>query len=345
MSESNEQVQAEELVNNIELESDHSKEDKFFGVKTEISTEKPEVEVEVVDDTPQEDRRPPKQETAEESVDDETLDKEISDYSERAGKRISKIKYEYHEERRAKEAALRENSEAVNRLKTMMAENERLKAMVDQGGEALNKQALNNAQWAKYNAQAQFKKAYDEGDADEMAKAQELLSRATLAEQQASNYAETLQKQVPMPEQPQEQQLDPEMQAWSSKNTWFMNNSNPQHRAMTAYAMAIDAELQTNGIDPATQSEKYYSEVDKGMKEKYPQFFGATAVEPLQEQTQEVIHQEEAPKRQPSNVVAPATRSTGKKPRSIRLTQTQVRLAKQLGISPEQYANQLIQES
>ena len=104
-----------------------SKEDKFFGVKTEISTDKPEVEVEVVDDTPQEDRRPPKQETAEEPVDDETLDKEISDYSERAGKRISKIKYEYHEERRAKEAALRENTEAVNRLKTMMAENERLK--------------------------------------------------------------------------------------------------------------------------------------------------------------------------------------------------------------------------
>ena len=124
-----------------------------------------------------------------------------------------------------------------------------------------------------------------------------------------------------------------------------MNNSNPQHRAMTAYAMAIDAELQANGVDPATQSEKYYSEVDKGMRAKYPQFFGVTPEEPVREQTQEVIHQEETPKRQPSNVVAPATRSTGKKPRSIRLTQTQVRLAKQLGISPEQYANQLIQES
>ena len=120
MSDSNEQVQAEDLVDNIELESNHSKEDKFFGVKTEISTEKPDVKVEVINDIPEEDRRPPKQETKEEPVDDETLDKEISDYSERAGKRISKIKYEYHEERRAKEAAQRESNEAVNRLKTMM---------------------------------------------------------------------------------------------------------------------------------------------------------------------------------------------------------------------------------
>jgi len=347
MSESNQEVQADDLVDNMEVESTQSNEDKFFGVKTVIGEPDPEVAVEVVDDTPEEDQRPPKQKTKEEPVDDETVDKEISDYSERAGKRISKIKYEYHEERRAKEAALRESNEAVNRLKTMMAENERLKAMVDKGGEALNTQALNNAQWAKQNAQAQFKKAYDEGDADQMAQAQETLAKATMAEQQASNYAQSIQKQVvddmPTPDITQ-QKLDPDMEAWSKKNTWFMNNSNPDHSEMTAFALVIDKRLKNQGIDPATQAKEYYDTVDVEMKKQYPQFFGVTPQESVAPIEQPVQH-EETPKRQPSNVVAPATRSTGKKPRSIRLTQTQVRIAKQLGISPEQYANQLIQES
>ena len=343
MSENNQEVQAEDLVDNLEVESTQSNEDKFFGVKTTIIKEKPEVEVEVVDDRPEADQRPARQETAEQPADDEAVDKEISDYSKRAGERINKIKYEYHEERRAKESALRESNEAVNRLKTMMSENERLKAMVDQGGEALNKQALNNAQWAKHNAQAQFKSAYDEGDADKMAQAQETLAKATMAEQQASNYAQSLQQQVAqsIPEQPQaqpQQKLDPDMEAWSQKNTWFMNNSNRDHQEMTAYAMAVDTRLKNRGIDPATQAKEYYSGVDQAMQKEYPQFFGVASPE-------SEVQYEETPKRQPSNVVAPATRSTGKKPRSIRLTQTQVRIAKQLGISPEQYANQLIQES
>ena len=341
MSENNQEVQAEDLVDNLEVESTQSNEDKFFGVKTTIIKEKPEVEVEVVDDRPEADQRPARQETAEQPADDEAVDKEISDYSKRAGERINKIKYEYHEERRAKESALRESNEAVNRLKTMMAENQRLKAMVDQGGEALNKQALNNAQWAKQNAQAQFKSAYDEGDADKMAQAQEVLAKATLAESQSANYAQSLQKQVadkmPAPEV-QQQKLDPEMEAWSKKNTWFMNNSSQDHREMTAYALAMDARLKNQGIDPLSQPKEYYDSVDVEMKKQYPQFFGVTSNE-------EPVQHEATPKRQPSNVVAPATRNSGKKPRSIRLTQTQVRIAKQLGISPEQYANQLIQES
>ena len=346
MSESNQEVQAKDLIDNTEVESTQSQEDKFFGVKTVITKQDPELKVEIINDTPSEDQRPARQETIEKPADDETVDKEISDYSERAGKRISKIKYEYHEERRAKEAALRESNEAVNRLKTMMAENQRLKAMVDQGGEALNQQALNNAQWAKQNAQAQFKKAYDEGDADQMAQAQETLAKATIAESQSANYAQSIQKQVadkmPTPEI-QQQKLDPDMEAWSKKNTWFMGTDS-NHREMTSYAMAIDQSLKNRGVDPATQSEKYYAEVDVEMRNRFPQFFGVTTQEPVARIEPEVQH-EETPKRQPSNVVAPATRSTGKKPRSIRLTQTQVRIAKQLGISNEQYANQLIQES
>jgi len=316
-----------------------SQENKFFGVKTEINTSKPELEIEVVDDRPEEDRREKKITTEEIDINDDSLDQEISDYSKRAGERINKIKYEYHEERRAKETALRENQEAVHRLKTMMTENEKLQAMVNQGGEALNKQALNNAQWAKHNAQSEFKKAYDEGDADKMVEAQELLAKATYAEQQSSGYAQSVQNKInenkPVEEAPK-RQLDPDMQEWSNKNTWFMGTDS-NHREMTSYAMAIDQSLKNKGIDPATKSKEYYKQVDVEMRNRFPQFFGVDS------NTQQFV--EETPKRQPANVVAPASRNSGKKPRSIRLTQSQVAIAKKLGITPESYANQLIRES
>ena len=337
-----------EIINeepNIPQTVPQSQEDKFFGQTTEINNEIPEgLEVEIINDTPEEDRRPKKAEDTTPEVDDEAVDKEISDYSKKAGDRIAKIKYEYHEERRAKEAASRESKEAIARLQTLMSENQRLQTMVDQGGEVLNKQAHNNALWAKQNASIEFKKAYEEGDADGMTKAQEALSKATLAEQQSPNMAQTLQNQIAsnMPQQApiaQQQQVDPDMQAWAQKNPWFMG-SEPVHQEMSSYAMYLDQSLQAKGIDPASKSQEYYSEVDKEMRQKFPTFFGVTSTNETE------MFQGETPKRQPSTVVASATRDSGnKKPTQIRLSQTQVKLARQLGISPEQYANQLLRES
>ena len=322
-----------------------TQEDQFFGKQTEIDNKiSDDLEVTIIDDTPQEDRRPAKADDASPEVDDDVVDKEIADYSKRAADRISKIKYEYHEERRAKEAAARESKEAVARLQTMMSENQRLQAMVEQGGEVLNKQAHNNALWAKQNAQAEFKKAYEEGDADAMTKAQEMIARATLAEQQSTNMAQNVQAQVikNMPVQKQaepKQELDPEMKEWSSKNPWFMSTV-PEHQEMSSYALTIDQRLRNQGINPEEDSQKYYAEVDKNMRNEYPNFFGVQV-----DQTAEVVSEAGTTKRQPSTVVASATRDSGnKKPSQVRLTQTQVKLARQLGISPEQYANQLLKE-
>ena len=322
-----------------------TQEDQFFGKQTEIDNKiSDDLEVTIVDDTPQEDRRPAKAEDASPEVDDDVVDKEIADYSKRAADRISKIKYEYHEERRAKEAAARESKEAIARLQTMMSENQRLQAMVEQGGEVLNKQAHNNALWAKQNAQAEFKKAYEEGDADAMTKAQEMIARATLAEQQSTNMAQSVQAQVikNMPVQKQaepKQELDPEMKEWSSKNPWFMSTV-PEHQEMSSYALTIDQRLRNQGVMPEKDAQKYYAEVDRYMRNEYPNFFGVQV-----EQTADAVYETGAQKRQPSTVVASATRDSGnKKPSQIRLTQTQVKLARQLGISPEQYANQLLKE-
>ena len=337
-----------EIINeepNFEGVVPQTQEDQFFGKQTEIDNKIPDdLEVTIIDDTPEEDRRPAKADDASPEVDDDVVDKEIADYSKRAADRISKIKYEYHEERRAKEAAARESKEAVARLQTMMSENQRLQAMVEQGGEVLNKQAHNNALWAKQNAQAEFKKAYEEGDADAMTKAQEMIARATLAEQQSNNMAENVQAEVTknMPvQQPatQQQELDPDMKAWSSKNPWFMSTV-PEHQEMSSYALTIDQRLRNQGINPEEDSQKYYAEVDKNMRNEYPNFFGVQV-----DQTAEVVSEAGTTKRQPSTVVASATRDSGnKKPSQVRLTQTQVKLARQLGISPEQYANQLLKE-
>ena len=317
-------------------------EDKFFGVKTEIQkTDDSDLKVEVVDEDAV---IPEPKQTTEKPVDDETLDKEISDYSERAGKRINQIKYEYHEERRAKESALKEKEEAIKQLKTLMHDNQRLQQIVAEGGKVVNEQAKNNAQFAKLSAQAKYKRAYDEGDAEAMAQAQAELTKATLAEQQAPNYATAMQQQIVanMPEQQVQQPTpDPDMQAWAQKNPWFMS-PDPAHKEMTSFAMFLDQKLQASGVDPATQSQKYYAEIDAGMRSQYPNFFGVTQASV--ETTPELPIEE---KRQPANVVAPASRKSGsnKNPRNVRLTQTQVKLARQLGISPEQYARQLLKDS
>tara|TARA_R100000231_G_scaffold63236_1_gene51335 strand:+ start:1137 stop:2174 length:1038 start_codon:yes stop_codon:yes gene_type:complete len=317
-------------------------EDKFFGVKTEIQkTDDSDLKVEVVDEDAV---IPEPKQTTEKPVDDETLDKEISDYSERAGKRINQIKYEYHEERRAKESALKEKEEAIKQLKTLMHDNQRLQQIVAEGGKVVNEQAKNNAQFAKLSAQAKYKRAYDEGDAEAMAQAQAELTKATLAEQQAPNYATAMQQQIVanMPEQQVQQPTpDPDMQAWAQKNPWFMS-PDPAHKEMTSFAMFLDQKLQASGVDPATQSQKYYAEIDAGMRSQYPNFFGVTQASV--ETTPELPIEE---KRQPANVVAPASRNSGsnKNPRNVRLTQTQVKLARQLGISPEQYARQLLKDS
>ena len=109
---------------------------------------------------PEEDRRPPKVETEEPvAVDDDTVDAEITDYSKRAGDRINKLKYEYHEERRAKEGAQKQAEEATKRLKTLLTDNQRLQQLVSQGSEVLNEQAVANAQFAKQSATDKFKKA------------------------------------------------------------------------------------------------------------------------------------------------------------------------------------------
>ena len=321
-----------------------SSEDKFFGVTTEINSElSDEIEVQVVDDVVEE-----KPKSKNDKVDNDEVDAEISNYSQRASDRINEIKYQYHEERRAKETSEQIAQEAAQRLQTVMQENQRLQQMVEQGGNVLNQTAYNNALWAKQSATEKYKKAYDEGDAEAMAQAQELLSKATLAEQQAGQTAQQVQNHIiqSMPVEPTQniaqpkKNLDPDMDKWARQNPWFMGQE-PFQQEMTAYALAIDVSLRNEGILPENNPDEYYSSVDRSMKERFPKFFGVQ-----QESDSEMVVDSGTPRRQPQTVVASATRDSGnKKPTQIRLNKAQVALARQLGITPEQYANQLLKEA
>tara|TARA_R100000544_G_scaffold32731_2_gene19114 strand:- start:838 stop:1902 length:1065 start_codon:yes stop_codon:yes gene_type:complete len=342
--------QYQEPENEIVQEEPSSQEDKFLGIKnTVVSNEEAvDFDVEIIDDRPEQDRKIPRSEEQRES-DQSDLEKEIDDVDERVKKRIGKLKYEWHEERRAKEAAEKIRDESVNYAKQQAEENRRLQALVQRGESALMQQVKAKAEAQLASAKESHKKAYETGDTDqitdatqEMLKAQQELKvaddhfvRQRVQEQQApqqQNFQQ--QQQQPIPQQ-QPQTIDPKAVAWLKVNSWFGSDD---QKEMTALAYGIHETLVTKeGVSP--QSDQYYQEVDKRMRVRFPDYFG---VENSNEDSNLVT--ETVTPRNTQSVVAPSTRNNGSKPRKVQLTSTQVSLAKRLGISPERYAKELIKE-
>lgn len=328
----------------------HSKEEKFFGVKTTFEKEPKvestdELQVEVIDDRPAEDRRPPKVKTATNGVEEE-----IDGISEKVQKRIDKIKYDYHEERRAKEASEKLRDEAVGYAQKIQDENKRLSALINKGEEALLGQISAKATAELEQGKAEFKEAYEAGDTDKMLAANEKILSAQVDAKSANEKLNYYQQQTearqqlqqqqnfaqqPQPVQQQHTPPDPKAIEWLQKNTWF---GNKEHKDMTGYAYGLHETLiQNEGIYPTT--DQYYQEVDKRMRQRFPEFFGEEEVPVGNEQVVETVIS-----KKPSNVVAPATRNNGAMPRKVQLTGTQVALARRLGLTPEQYAKQVAKE-
>ena len=125
-------------------------------------------------------------------------------------------------------------------------------------------------------------------------------------------------------------QVDPKAEAWREKNTWFGVDEE-----MTALALGLHEKLVRSGVDPNT--DEYYRRVDETMRKRFPEAFD-DAEEDEQPQTKQA--QKPARTNKPATVVAPVTRGTA--PRQVRLTPTQVAIAKKLGLSNEQYARELM---
>lgn len=281
-------------------------------------------EIEIEDDTPPEDRgRKPSDPEFVESLEKD----ELEEYSEAAKKKISQFKKVMHDERRAKEAAMREHEEAIELARRVLQENQALKQRLNTGEEQLvssyKEAALKEVEMAK----REYREAYEAGDTDRIVNAQEQLTEAKMKVQQAERFIpqrNSLQEQenaVQIPQQQQQRpQKDAKAESWRESNSWF-----GQDEEMTSLALGVHEKLvKDNGMAYATTDE-YYKRIDATMRKRFPEYFN-----------EEV----EVETRKPSNVVAPATRSTSSK--RVKLKQSQVNLAKKLGLTPEQYAQELI---
>ena len=311
-----------------------SSEEKFLGIKSQIGTKpdedveaQAEIDIEVVDETPEEDKRPKEQK---DKTDYESVDQEIAGVGKRAKQRIDKLKYDFHQERRKKEQSAKLRDEAIGYAQRVKAENDRLNRLVSDGQQYLGKQAEERAAFATQAAQQKYKEAYEQGNTEEMVKAQEALTRATMDSASAEQFnaqipEEPLPQQQYVPQRPQVPAPDEDAVAWQAKNQWF--GSDPE---MTSFAYGIHEKLvRQENVDP--KSEDYYTRIDKRMKEVFPDYFGMEKGQPPTTTSQ-------------SSVVAPATRNNSARPRKVQLTATQVSLAKRLGLTPKQYANQLIKD-
>jgi hypothetical protein len=282
----------------------------------EVDTDDDDFEVEVVDDTPKADRG----RRASEPPTDVT-DEELEDYSDKVRKRIQHFSKGYHDERRAKEEALRERQELERVTQQLMEENKKLKGNVNKNQTALLEQAKKNAAIETEGAKRAYKEAYESGDSDAVLEAQEKLTNAKIKSDRLANFKLPALQETETPVQTQVEQTAPAVQVderaanWQKNNSWFGSDDE-----MTSLALGLHNKLVKQGVSP--QSDEYYETIDSRMRQVFPDNF-----------------EDAEPKRKKAQVVAPATRSTA--PKKVTLTRTQVQIAKRLGLTPEQYAKQV----
>lgn len=289
------------------------------------------VKVEVVDDTPPEDRdvEPFNEEVLQEL---ETADDD-AEYSHKIRAKFKKYKKAWHDERRAKEAAFREQQEALSMAQQILDENKRLKSMLHSGEKELIDTYQTSAELELDKAKRSYREAYDSGDTDKLLEAQEEMMRAQLKLDKAKNFKPTVAESSGVdvktrPVQPQPvAQMDPKVAAWVSQNKWFVD---PNKRRMRRYAEGFHEELINLYGDAFVGTDEYFKEIDKEVRQRFPEEFADKAVK----------NGEEKPRTRLSTVVAPAKRSTSSK--RIVLTKTQMALAKKYNLTPEQYAREVM---
>lgn len=305
----------------IEVEGNALEFESAEASKKAAEKSEKEVEIEVVDDVPAKDRNRKASEPP-----DEVTDEELEGYSEKVRKRLQHFSKGYHDQRREKEAALREKQALEELAQKMAAELNQVKGNFNKSQEALIEQAKRVAATEVEDAKRKYKEAYESGESDRVVEAQEELTAAKLKADKVNNF-----KPTPLQEEetsvqtsytaPNNVNRDEKAESWRQENSWFGTDDE-----MTAFALGLHQKLVKSGVNP--QSDEYYEKINSRMRQVFPDSF------------EEAEQSEEPPRR--SNVVAPATRSVA--PKKITLTKTQVAIAKRLGVPLELYAKQVAEE-
>ena len=299
-----------------------------------------EFSFEVEDDTPAEDRgRKPMAKPPEDPTEDE-----LNSYDEKVQARIKKFTRGYHDERRAKEEALRERQAAEAYAKQILEENKRLQQQLASGSQVFIEQSKTTADIELTAAKKKYKEAIEAGDIDAQADAQADIARAMLKVEKAQNLkpieVEEKENFKPAAEEPEAPRLSRRTQKWVETNSdwWGVDEE------MTMAAMGIDKKLQKQYGSDYVGTEEYFKTIDKTMRKRFPEFFE----DAQSNEDDDVPHQkssepaeEETPRRatKPATVVAPASRSTP--PNRIRLKASEAAIARRLGVPLEQYAKQV----
>jgi len=284
-------------------------------------------EIEVEDDTPPQDRgRTPSEPEFVEKLDKDELD----EYSEAAKQKIAGFRKIYHDERREKERALREQQEAITLAQRLLEENRFLKNKVTSSEQVALDSYMTSADRELEMAKKDYRDAYEAGDSERLVDAQEKMTSAKIKADRALSISEqrALQRAEPdvqIQQQRQQPARDSKAESWRDQNSWF-----GQDDEMTSLALGMHEKLvKERGMAYATTDE-YYQRIDETMRKRFPENFESDEDE------------KPATRTKPSTVVAPASRSTSSK--KIRLTTSQQAIAKKLGLTNEQYARELIKE-
>jgi hypothetical protein len=290
----------------------------------EITIKDDDVEIEVVDDTPEKDRgrKPLDKEVA------DPTDEEIESYSSNVQKRIKDLTHARHDERRVKEATMREKLELERLTQQLIEENQRLKKTVNTGAEQFVAQHKVLAENELEKARRDYKAAQESFDSDAILAAQEALLEAKMKMEATKNFRPTPlhvdEDEVQTSHrEPQRVQPDEKTLRWQAQNQWFGADG---FEEVTSFALGLHQKLVNSGTNP--KSDEYFEQINARVKSKFPEIFGE----------EDKPSYGESPKK-PASVVAPATRSSGAK--KVQLTTTQLALAKKFGLTPQQYALQV----
>lgn len=306
--------------------ADYEKDEFKFPDEIEVSKGgevEDKFEIEIEDDTPEQDRG---REPMPKNIVEELEQDELEEYSDSVKVKFKQMKKVWHDERRAKEAAYREQQEAVDFARKVAEENKRLKAQYSNGEQQFIATAQHSATLEVKAAKQAYKDAYDSGDSDALVEAQESLNNASFKLNQLKNYQpNTVQQEENEVQQRQERQPvnqpDRRAMAWQERNAWF-----GQDEEMTAAALGLHEKLKRNGV--VVGSDDYYATLDKTMRRRFSENFEDSEAETR------------TPRTKSGTVVASAARSTS--PNKVRLKASQIQLAKKLGLTPEQYAREAI---
>ena len=301
-----------------------------------------DIQVEVV-------REPDDEKPRMRSGDTRTLDvrdEEIGKYGREVQDRIKKLRFAYHEERRQREQKERDFATASDAAQRLYRENQELKRNVQRTEQAVVHQALSRVDVEIDRARQQNRTALEAGNAAEIVDAGEKLARAVAEKERLSLLkAQPEDRQDPPPQQQQQQAQQPPPQdartrEWFGRNPWW---GKPGEEVRTALAMGVHNHLAARGVSANSNPDLYWKTIDEHLAQHFPANGGNGNGNGNGEDHED---QDRDNKGSRPLAVAGGTRSTAGaanagRTRVIRLSESQVRLARTLGLTPEQYAHQL----